>query len=428
MSVVVIVGAQWGDEGKGKIIDYLSKDVDIVARFQGGDNAGHTVIYKDKELVLHLIPCGILHEKAICIIGSGVVINPKALVKEINNLVSLGINLKDRLFISESAHVIMPYHACLDRINERLRGKGKIGTTGKGIGPAYMDLVSRVGIRIIDLLDKEIFVKKLEKNLEEKRYFLEQYNGWGEFNFDEIKEEYLNYGQEIEKYVSNTIVYLNEAIKAQKKILFEGAQGALLDVYYGTFPYVTSSNTTAGGACIGSGIGPTEIKKVIGVTKAYTTRVGEGPFPTELDEEMNNQMRIKGKEFGATTGRPRRCGWLDIVALKHAKYINGFKSIIMTKLDILSGLKEIKICTGYKYKERILKDFPSSLEILGSCQPIYEILPGWEEDISEISNFKDLPSQAKGYLSKVEELLEVKIELISTGPKRFQITSREVYD
>lgn len=425
MAITVIVGAQWGDEGKGKIVDYLSKDVDIVVRFQGGNNAGHTVVYKDKELVLHLIPCGILHSNTTCIIGSGVVVNPKVLFDEIENLLSLGVDIEGRIFVSEVANVIMPYHTCLDRINERLRGKGKIGTTGKGIGPAYMDKVARVGIRMIDLLDEEIFVRKLERNLNEKRFFLNLYNGWGEFDFKQIKEEYLGYGQKLKKYLLNTIVYFDENIRAKKKILFEGAQGALLDVCYGTFPYVTSSNTIAGEACVGTGIGPTVINKVIGITKAYTTRVGEGPFPTEFNEEMNESMRNRGREFGATTGRPRRCGWLDMVALRHAKNINGFNSIVITKLDILSGLKEIKICMGYKYNGEGLKYFPHSLKVLKDCKPIYETLSGWQEDISEVSGFKDLPSNAKKYLSKIEEMLEVKIDLISIGPKRNQIIRKD---
>jgi adenylosuccinate synthase len=352
------------------------------------------------------------------------VINPKVLINEIKRLHDLGVDIKGRLFISEMANVIMPYHTCLDRINEQLRGKGKIGTTGKGIGPAYMDMVARVGIRMVDLLDEEIFIKKLKKNLQEKRFFLKNYNGWGEFDFEQIKEEYLNYGRELEKYLQNTVVYLNKAIKEKKKILFEGAQGTLLDVCYGTFPYVTSSHTIAGGACIGIGIGPTEIDKVIGITKAYTTRVGEGPFPTEFEEEMNNNIREKGKEFGATTGRPRRCGWLDMVALRYSKYINGFNSIIITKLDILSGLSELKICIGYEYNGEILKDFPPSLKILKECKPVYEIIPGWREDISNITKYEDLPKNAKRYLEKIEEMLDVNIELISIGAKRTQIIKK----
>ncbi|MDI6786591.1 MAG: adenylosuccinate synthase [bacterium] len=425
MAITIIIGAQWGDEGKGKIVDYLSKDVDIVARFQGGNNAGHTVVYEDKELVLHLIPCGILHKDIACVIGSGVVINPKVLIEEIENLQALGVNIENRVFVSEIANIIMPYHTCLDRINEQIRGKGKIGTTGKGIGPAYMDMVARVGIRAIDLLEEEIFVKKLKKNLEEKKFFLKQYNGWGEFDFSKIKEGYLEYGQKLRKYLLNTVVYLDEAIRKQKKILFEGAQGTLLDVCYGTFPYVTSSNTIAGGACTGIGIGPTVINKVVGITKAYTTRVGGGPFPTEFSEEMNSNIRTKGKEFGATTGRPRRCGWLDMVALKYAKQVNGFRNIVVTKLDILSGLKDIKICIGYKYEQEVLKNFPHSLKVLRECEPIYETFPGWQEDISGISDYKDLPFNAKKYLLWIEKMLEVKVDLISIGPKRNQIVRKD---
>ena len=423
MPNIVIVGAQWGDEGKGKVIDIFAPKADFIARFQGGNNAGHTVVIGNDEFILHLIPSGILHKGKTCVIGNGVVIDPRALLEEIRILGEKGIKIEGRLYISEEAHVIFPYHKRLDELKEQMRKK--IGTTKKGIGPCYADKVARSGIRIVDLLDEEVFREKLKTNLEEKNAILSRiYNADG-FSFDHIFKEYSDYAERIRKYVRDTTLMLNEAIKRKKRILFEGAQGALLDVDHGTYPFVTSSNATAGGASTGTGIGPTRIDKVIGVVKAYTTRVGEGPFPTEFTKDLMDKIRQKGKEFGATTGRPRRCGWFDSVIVKHSIMVNGIDEIVVTKLDVLDNLNTLRICTAYKFEGKIYKDFPSSIRILMNCEPVYEEMPGWKQDTNKITSYPGLPKAAKNYLKRIKELLNTKIVLVSVGSERTQTFSSE---
>jgi len=405
MSCKVVVGAQWGDEGKGKIIDILSRDADIIVRYQGGNNAGHTVVIGDKEFILHLIPSGVLRKNKLCIIGNGVVVDPEALLGEIDMLKGKGIKIDGNLIISECAHVIFPYHKVIDK-----RRGTHIGTTGRGIGPCYIDKMARCGIRMADLVNPDFLRKKLSANLE----------GSAEFDLEQIYKEYLGYGRKIKKYLGNVSLILNNAIAGKKDILFEGAQGTLLDIDHGTYPYVTSSNATAGGASTGTGVGPTRIDKVIGVVKAYTTRVGEGPFPTEFEKELMEKIRTKGKEFGATTGRPRRCGWFDAVIVKHAVAVNGLDEIVVTKLDVLDEMDEIKICTGYKYKGKTYKDFPASLDVLENCEPVYESCDGWLKDTTSVTKYKDLPRSAKRYLGRLSRLLNVKIGMVSVGSKREQ--------
>ncbi|MFA4991871.1 MAG: adenylosuccinate synthase [Candidatus Omnitrophota bacterium] len=405
MSCTIVVGAQWGDEGKGKIIDILSRDADIIVRYQGGNNAGHTVVIGDKEFILHLIPSGILRENKTCIIGNGVVIDPEALLSEIRMLKDKGVDVDGNLLISECAHVIFPYHKVIDK-----RRGAQIGTTGRGIGPCYIDKMARCGIRMSDLVDKVLLKKKLLANLKDS----------GEFDAEEIYREYSGYGEKISKYLVNASVIINKAISKNKNVLFEGAQGTLLDIDHGTYPYVTSSNATAGGACTGAGVGPTRIDKVVGVVKAYTTRVGEGPFPTEFKKGLMEKIRTKGKEFGATTGRPRRCGWFDAIIVRHSAVVNGLDEIVVTKLDVLDSMKEIKICVGYKYKGGLYKDFPSSIDVLENCEPVYETHGGWMKDTTSVTKYKDLPSNAKKYLSRLSKLLGVRIGMVSVGSKREQ--------
>lgn len=418
MSNTVIIGAQWGDEGKGKVIDIFSSRADYIARYQGGNNAGHTVVIGGEEFILHLIPSGILHKGKICIIGNGVVVDPKALLEEISMLESKGIKVDGRLFVSEEAHVIFPYHKKLDELKEGM--KKKIGTTKRGIGPCYSDKVARSGIRIADLLNKEVFREKLQNNLEEKNEIFTKIYSTNGFSFDDIYSEYLDYAQKMKRYIANTILILNNAISKKKRVLFEGAQGTLLDVDHGTYPFVTSSNATAGGASTGTGVGPNKINKVVGVVKAYTTRVGEGPFPTEFSEDLMDRIRKKGKEFGATTGRPRRCGWFDSVIVKHSVTVNGIDEIVVTKLDVLDELDKISICTGYKYQGKIYNDFPSDISILSNCDAIYEELPGWQSDTTRITSYSKLPKNAKNYLKRIEKLVGSKITLISVGCDRKQ--------
>ena len=391
MPATVIVGAQWGDEGKGKIIDLLAADSDIIVRFQGGNNAGHTVVIDKGQFILHLIPSGILHDDKVCIIGNGVVVNPKALLDEIDTLNKRGVDVDGRLFLSNSCHIIFPYHWKLDQLKEEKKGRGKIGTTKKGIGPCYADKAARSGIRLSDLLDDNVFKGKLKNSIDEKNEILKKVYGFEGFSFDSIYSEYAGFRDRIKKYAKDTVLMINEALDKNKRLLFEGAQGTFLDVDFGTFPYVTSSNTTAGGACIGCGISPSRINKVIGVVKAYTTRVGEGPFPTEFSDELMNKIRNKGKEFGATTGRPRRCGWFYAVLVKYAAMINDFKEVAVTKLDVLDNLENIKICTGYEYKGKKLEGFPQTAEMISEVKPIYEEQPGWLSYIDEIKNYEDLP-------------------------------------
>lgn len=417
MANKIVIGTQWGDEGKGKITDMLARTADVVVRFGGGNNAGHTVIVGDEKFELHLIPSGILYPEKINVIGNGVVIDPEALLKEMYGLIERKINL-DNFFISESAHVIMPYHRLLDRLEEERKADSKIGTTGKGIGPAYTDKIARRGIRVCDTLDRDVFYKKLQENLAYQNLIIEKVYKSKPVDIEEIMEEYLPYIEEIRPYVKNTSLLLDKMRKENKKIFFEGAQGTLLDVDYGTYPFVTSSNPTAGGVCNGAGIGPVLIDDVVGVAKAYLTRVGEGPFPTELEDKTGEWLREKGHEYGVTTGRPRRCGWFDVPILKHAFRVNGLTEIALTKVDVLTELDEIKVCTAYRYQGEVLDEFPVQLEKLSACKPVYENLPGWKEDISAVRDFDKLPENARNYIKRIEELIDVPVKIIGTGPER----------
>lgn len=417
MPTLVIVGMQWGDEGKGKIIDYLAEKADFIARFQGGSNAGHTVMVGGEKYVFHLIPSGILHPNKKCIIGNGVVIDPKALIEEIKYLKEKGVSFNNNLFISENAHLIIPYHRIMDEEKEKKRTK-KIGTTHRGIGPCYTDKVGRIGIRMIDFLDEETFNEKLERNLEEKNFLFENYYHREKVDLEEITREYDSLRDKIKNFVTDISKILNNAIKEGKYVLFEGAQGAHLDIDFGTYPYVTSSNPISGGACTGCGVGPNKIDRVLGVVKAYTTRIGAGPFPTELPEDLQERIRNKGNEFGATTGRPRRCGWFDAIIAKKSIEINGIEGVAITKLDVFDGEEKIKICVGYKYQGKKIDYFPSLLKVIEKVEPVYEELPCWEESTKEAKSFNELPTNAKNYLKRVEELMGVPIFLISVGTER----------
>src|SRR5512139_938591 len=416
MANVVIVGAQWGDEGKGKIVDLLTQYADLVVRFQGGNNAGHTIVLKGEKFVVHLIPSGILYEDKKCIIGNGVVLDPAVLIQEIDEIKKRGYFKDDsQLMISEETHLILPYHRRVDVAREKTF---KIGTTGRGIGPAYEDKVARCGIRVVDLIDEKVFREKLEANLIQKNVYLTQVLKEKGFEFSEIFDEYLQYKNRLEKYVKNTSLILHEEIQKGKHVLFEGAQGALLDLDHGTYPYVTASNTVAGNACAGSGIGPTMINSVIGIAKAYTTRVGEGPFPTELKDELGEKIRQRGGEYGATTGRPRRCGWFDAVVVNHSIRVNGIREIVITKLDVLNDFDTIKVCVGYRVDGKIYYHVPSNLETLKRCEPIYEELEGWKTEIKGARSFKDLPTKAKRYIRRIEKLIGTKTMMISVGSER----------
>jgi adenylosuccinate synthase len=421
MSNIAVVGAQWGDEGKGKIVDYLAKDADIIARYQGGDNAGHTIVVGKDKYVLHLVPSGILHSDKICVIGNGVVLSPKVFFEEIETLKQRGVYIGDNLYISERTHLIMPYHKLMDAAEESNRGSKKIGTTGRGIGPAYMDKAARLGIRVGDLMDFKTFEEKLDLNLVHKAKILEKSNDWIESTKAEIIKEFREYADELKPFVRDTFTIINDAIDDGKSILFESAQGTLLDIDLGTYPYSTSSNSTVGGACTGLGVAPTKIDEIIGLVKAYTTRVGEGPFPTEFSAEMDEKIRNRGEEFGATTGRPRRCGWFDAVAVRYSARLNGFTGIAITKLDILNELESINICTEYKYNGKKLPSFPSQIEVLNNCEPVYETVDGWCTDISEVRKYDDLPKKAKSYVERISALVGAKIALIGVGPRRDQI-------
>ena len=417
MSVKIVVGAQWGDEGKGKIVDLLSDSMDIVARYQGGANAGHTIVIEGKKFVLHLIPSGILQSDVKCVIGNGVVIDPVALMEEIAMLESFGISMQDRLFISHKAHLIMPYHKMLDKARES-QASAAIGTTGRGIGPAYIDKFSRSGIRIVDLLDRTVFEEKLRANIEEKNTVLKKIYDQEELDINSIIGEYLDFDIKIDPYIKDTTLFLNQAIAEGKSVLMEGAQGALLDVDHGTYPFVTSSNPTSGGACTGLGVPPTKIDSVIGVVKAYTTRVGNGPFPTELHDEMGENLRKVGAEFGATTGRPRRCGWLDGVALQYSVMINGIDTIALTKLDVLDGIASIGICTGYEVDGKMLRSFPANVEDLAKVKPHYEFFEGWNSSLVGIKSYDDLPKQAQDYIAAIEKIAGAKVGIVSLSPDR----------
>ena len=427
MTINLVIGTQWGDEGKGKVTDLLSEEADIIVRYQGGCNAGHTVVIRDKQFIFHLIPSGILHKGKKCLIGNGVVVDPESLLQEMENLKKEGVEIDGKLFIDPKTHIVLPYHKTLDELKERKRGKDKLGTTKRGIGPAYIDKIARTGIRMVDLIDEKSLSKKLEINWIEKSEIFNKLYGLKMYNQEKINliKKYQEYGQLLKKYLMDVSLYLNQAINEDKKILFEGAQGTLLDVDHGTFPYVTSSHPIAGGACVGTGVGPTKIDQVIGITKAYTTRVGRGPLPTEMQGEMEEYIRQKGREFGATTGRPRRCGWFDAVVVNYAVRINGIDSVALTKIDVLSDLDKIKICTSYKYDGKLIKEFPASLETLQKCIPVYEEMKGWKKDISQLTNYEDLPDQLKAYIHRIEELIKTKMVILSVGPQRRQTIIRE---
>ncbi|TCS80790.1 adenylosuccinate synthase [Tepidibacillus fermentans] len=419
MSTVVVVGTQWGDEGKGKITDFLAEKSEVVARYQGGNNAGHTIVIDGKKFKLHLIPSGILYEDKMCVLGNGMVIDPKALVEELEYLHQQGIKT-DHLRISDRAHLIMPYHIKLDKMEEERKGTNKIGTTGKGIGPAYMDKTARIGIRMADFLDEEIFEQKLRRNLEEKNRLFEKFYETEGFNAEELLEEYAEYRKIIAPYVTDTSVVLNDSIDQGKRVLFEGAQGVMLDIDQGTYPFVTSSNPVAGGVTIGSGVGPTKIHHVVGVAKAYTTRVGDGPFPTELKDEIGDRIREVGNEYGTTTGRPRRVGWFDSVVVRHARRVSGITELSLNSIDVLTGIPTLKICVAYKYNGEVLENYPANLNILSKCEPIYEELPGWTEDISSVRSLHDLPINARHYVERISQLTGIPIAIFSVGPNRDQ--------
>ncbi|TYP57438.1 adenylosuccinate synthase [Thermosediminibacter litoriperuensis] len=420
MPGVVVIGTQWGDEGKGRIVDYLAQRADIVVRYQGGNNAGHTVEVGDVKYKLHLIPSGILHPGKICIIGNGMVVDPLALIDEIRYLEGHGIDVKSHLRISDRAHVIMPYHKLLDGLIEDKKGEYQLGTTRRGIGPAYVDKAERMGIRMCDLMDPEVFEEKLDLNLEGKNLLLEKVYAAEGLEKGPILETYLKAAEELRGMVCDTTAVIYEGARAGKRILYEGAQGTLLDVDLGTYPYVTSSHPIAGGVCIGAGIGPTMIDGVVGVVKAYTTRVGKGPFPTELSDFTGDYIRERGFEYGTTTGRPRRCGWLDAVMLKYAVRVNGLSYLAITKLDTLGGLEKVKICTAYEYNGEVIDDFPASLKVLGECRPVYEELHGWDADVSNITEYDRLPANLLKFVERIKELTGVDICFISVGPKRSQ--------
>jgi adenylosuccinate synthase len=418
MPVTVIVGGQWGDEGKGKIVDLLSQKVDIVARYQGGANAGHTVVHEGRKTVLHLIPSGILNPACTCILGAGMVIDPAQLMEEIAQIESTGVKVEGRLFISHQAHLIMPYHKVLDELNEKALGSQAIGVTGRGIGPAYTDKYTRVGIRIVDLLDHDLFMLKLEANIKAKNQLIQKLHHGHELDRQAILDYYLDFDRRIDPLVKDVSIFLNDAIDAGRDVLCEGAQGTLLDIDWGTYPFVTSSHPTAGGAAIGLGIGPTRIDRVISVIKAYTTRVGAGPFPTEFDEDLSESMRKAGGEYGSTTGRARRCGWFDAVIARYSARVNGASAWALTKLDVLSHLSEIKICVGYEAEGKRIEQFPAETRLLQNCRPIYEALPGWNKSISQVKHYDDLPVEAKHYIKRIEELTGIPAEIISVGSDR----------
>jgi len=423
MSVRIVLGAQWGDEGKAKVVDYLTRDADVVVRFQGGANAGHTIVVGDLKFVFHLIPAGIVHPDKTCVVGNGVVLDPKAMFKEVDELEEKGISTEGRLFVSERTHVVMPYHMRLEQASEEKVGDGAIGTTMRGIGPAYYDKMNRVtGIRVLDLINSDVLADRIRVNVREKNEILTKVYGVAPVEEGPMIEEYVAWGERIRPYVTDTSVYLNQAIDEGRGILFEGSQGTLLDIDHGTYPYVTSSNTTAGGACTGSGIGPTRIDEVVGVVKAYTTRVGNGPFPTEIPGELGDRIRNAGgpghQEFGATTGRPRRCGWLDTVILRLSARINGLSSLAITRLDILDELEEIKVCTHYEVDGETMEHFPTDLGLLDQCVPVYETFPGWLTSTSEARTVEDLPSSARRYIERVVELTRTPVSLISVGADR----------
>ena len=419
MAAVVVIGTQWGDEGKGKIVDFLAEKADLVVRYQGGSNAGHTVVVKGDEFKLHLIPSGILYKGKTCIVGNGVVIDPGVMIEELEGLKRKGIDVS-ALKVSNRAHVIMPYHRLLDELEEESKADKKIGTTKRGIGPCYMDKNARTGIRMVDLLDEEEFSEKLQENLTTKNQLLKAVYGKEGFDFEAVKAEYLKYADYLRPFVVDTVSLLHGSIKSGKKVLFEGAQATLLDLDHGTYPFVTSSHPIAGGACIGAGVGPTMIDKVVGVVKAYSTRVGSGPFPTELNNEIGDTIRESGHEYGTTTGRPRRCGWLDACVVNYAGLVSGIDYMAITRLDVLDQLETLKICVGYKYKGQLLNEYPASLKVLAEVEPVYEEMPGWQQDTSAIRKYEDLPANARHYVERLAAVTGLKIGIVSVGPGRDQ--------
>ena len=419
MSSVVVVGTQWGDEGKGKITDFLSKKADIIARFAGGDNAGHTIKFGGETYKLHLIPSGIFYQDKISVMGNGLVINPKSIVTELKGLQERGIDTSN-LRISNRAHIILPYHIHQDKAEEEARGDQKIGTTCKGIGPCYQDKVARIGIRVADLLDKEVFEQKLRANVELKNRLFEKFYEVEGISFEEIFEEYYGYGQEIAQYVTDTSKILNDILDEGGRVLFEGAQGVMLDIDQGTYPFVTSSNPVAGGVAIGAGVGPSKVARVVGVSKAYTSRVGDGPFPTELFDEVGHRIREVGREYGTTTGRPRRVGWFDTVVVRHSRRVSGITDLALNSIDVLSGLETVKICTAYEYNGEIITEYPANLHIIEQCKPVYEELPGWSEDITNVRSLDELPENARRYVERIVELTGIQLMTFSVGPAREQ--------
>ena len=419
MATAMVLGTQWGDEGKGKIVDYLAQKADVVIRSQGGNNAGHTVVADGQSFALRLLPSGILFSEKTCIIGNGVVVNPEVLLEELDGMVKKGVAIS-KLEVSTRAHVIMPYHIRIDEEDEKLRGDDKIGTTKNGIGPCYADKINRVGIRIGDLMDRDVFYQKLKTNLELKnRLFAMYYNCEG-FDFEEIFTKYTALAERIRPYVKDTEYSANQYIKEGKKVLFEGAQATMLDLDHGTYPFVTSSNPTAGGACVGSGVGPRMMSNIIGVVKAYTTRVGAGPFPAEQNNKIGEYLRATGHEFGTVTGRSRRCGWFDSVVVRYAAMLNSLDYLAITRLDILDELDTINICKGYMYKGRELEEYPESLNVLQEVEPVYEELPGWKTDISGCKSYDELPENARYYVERISQLVGVPLGIVSVGPDRSQ--------